>query len=391
MKLIEPENSRAATLKKRIKGLKKKAYEFSILCGVKVCMIIFEPEFKNSPAKLEIWPSDPNQVKEVINIYRTKIDEQKKISFFSVYDFFSLRNRQVHDEVAQVRKANFKAKFPTWDDRIDRFSPEQIASLVTKLDMNLEVAKKKIMSMKGDDHDQVVHLLQSSKPSSLGGLSAQLQPNPYDNHIQAHVPIEFPSHFHGIQAFPQRNLDLGVSRGQCPIPVRPVDLQTPSLSPADEALVKLSLSLNPMYNLDFGVQSGVASSSRNNIHNNVMYNPPPPPSPLFHVHHDHQSIGMPSNNVVFNPLSTAILHDPRSSAMQNHVMFNEPRASAFQTWLYAPPPMQPEPTYNWQQPLMPPLPPRHVSPPMLPSHLQFTDFYHDTNEHEMKDNKKPRF
>ncbi|XVF52837.1 hypothetical protein PTKIN_Ptkin05aG0050800 [Pterospermum kingtungense] len=351
MKLIEPENSRAATLKKRIKGLKKKAYEFSILCDVKVCMIIFQPEFKSSPAKLEIWPSDPDQV---------------------------------HDEVAQVFKANFKSKFPTWDDRIDRFSPEQIASLLTKLDMSLEVAKKKIMSMNGDD-DQVVHLLQPSKPRSLGGLSAQLQPNPYDNHIQAHVPLEIPNHFHGFQAFPQRNLELGVSRGQCPIPVRPLDLQTPSLSPPDEALVKLSLSLNPMYNLDFGVQSGVASSSRNSIQNNVIYNPPPPP-PSFHVHHDHPRIGMSSNSVMSNPLSTAVLHDPRSSPIHNNVMFNGPRAAAFQTWFHAPPPMQPEATYNWQQPLMPP---HHVLPSMFPSH-QFTDFYHDIDEHEMKD-KRPRF
>lgn len=50
--------------------------------------------------------------------------------------FFILRNRQVHDEVAHARNANFKAMFPTWDDRIDILSPEQIDSLLTKLDMS---------------------------------------------------------------------------------------------------------------------------------------------------------------------------------------------------------------------------------------------------------------
>ncbi|XWS33835.1 hypothetical protein CRYUN_Cryun22dG0117100 [Craigia yunnanensis] len=403
MKLIEHEKTRAKTLKKRMEGLKKKAYEFSILCDVKVCMIIFEPKLKDSPAKVEVWPSDPVQVKSIIDKYKSKAASDVQKNIFSVFDFFNLRKRLVHDEVAQVRKANFKAKFPTWDDRIDDFSPEQIASFLTKLDLKIEVVKRKIMLMKGDDQD---HLLQSSKSRTLGGFSTQSQPNPSDNYIpavflpknlnysdnliQGHVPLEILNHFDHIQAFPQRNLEFGVTREQSPIPAKPVNIQLPSVSPADEALVKLSLSLNPidnsmnpidkslrmstMNNLDFRVQSGIASSSSSSIPNNAMYNP----LPSFSFRHDPR-IGMPNNNVMFNPPSTPALHDPRSTAMQNEVMFNEP-----QTCFYAPS-MQPEATYNQQQLMMPP----HVFPQMDPSY-QFTDFYHDINEYEMK-NKKQRF
>ncbi|XWS45521.1 hypothetical protein CRYUN_Cryun15aG0143600 [Craigia yunnanensis] len=406
MKLIEKEKARPTTLKKRMKGLEKKAYEFSILCDVKVCMIIFEPKLKDSPAKVEVWPSDLVQVKSIIDKYKSKAtsDAQKKV--FSIFDFFNLRNRQVHDEVAQVREANFKAKFPTWDDRIDNFSPEQIASLLTKLDLNLEVVKRKIMLMKRDDQDR---LLQSSKSRTLGGFNTQSQPNPSDNYIpaafrpknlnhcdndiQAHAPLEILNHFDHIQAFPQRNLEFGVTREECPIPEKPLNVQLPPLSPADEALVKLSRSLNPidssmnpidkslkmsmMDNLDFRIQSGIASSSSSSMPNNAMYNPPP----SFSVRHDPR-IGMPNSNVMFNPPSTPVLHDPRSTAMQNNVMLNEPK-EAFQTCFYAPS-MQPEATHNRQQ-----LMPRHVFPEMHPSH-QFTDFYHDINEYEMK-NKKQRF
>ncbi|XP_022774150.1 agamous-like MADS-box protein AGL103 [Durio zibethinus] len=411
LKLIEHEKTRAGVFKKRMKGLKKKAYEFSILCDVKMCMIIFEPKLKDNPAKVEVWPSDPVQVNSIIDKYKSKVASDVQTKIFSIFDFFNMRKRQVHDEVAQVRKANLEAKFPTWDDRIDNFSPEQIATFLTKLDLNLEVVKRKIMLMKGDDQG---HLMQSSKSRTLGGFNSQSRPNPSDyasaaflpenldhsdNHIQAHVPLEILNHFDQIQAFPefpQKKLDFGVSREQqAHIPVKPLNIQLPSLSPADEALVKLSLSLNPignlmnpidkslrtsmMNNIDFRVQSGIASSSSSSssssIPNNVMYNPPP----WFSVRHDPR-IGMPSNSVMFNRPSIPVLDDPRSTAMQNNVMFKEPKA-AFQTCFYTPS-MQPElATYSRQQLIMP-----HLVPQMLP--CEFTDFYHDFNEYEIKNKKQ---
>ncbi|XVE58988.1 hypothetical protein DITRI_Ditri05aG0008000 [Diplodiscus trichospermus] len=338
MKLIEHEKTRAKTLAKRMKGLKMKAQEFSILCDVKVCMIIFEPISKESvTAKVEVWPSDPVQVNSIIEKFRSSYTQKKT---FSIFDFFNIRKRQVEDEVAQVRKANLKAKFPTWDDRIDNFSPEQIASFLTKLDSNIEVVKRKIMSMKGDDHD---HLMQSSKSRP--------------------IPSDY-------------------------IRTKPLNIQLPSLSPTDEALVKLSLSLNPidkslrmplMNTTDFRVQSGIASNSGSNIPNNVIYNPPP----AFSVCQDPRS-GMSNNNVMFNRASIPVLHDPMSTAMQNNVMlFKEPKPT-FQTCFYTPT-MQPDQLATYNPPyLMMPV----VVPQMLPS--GFSDFFHDINGYQIK-NKKKKF
>ncbi|GMI92765.1 hypothetical protein HRI_002945800 [Hibiscus trionum] len=360
MKLIEKEKTREATLKKRLQSLKKKAYEFSVLCDVDVCMIIFTPELNYSP-NVEAWPLDPIRVDGIIHRYKQTMaasGSQKRT--FGISDFFDMRRRQVWDEVAQVCKANFEAKFPTWDDRIDNFSAEQIASCLAKLDSNIEVVKRRIMLMKGDDKHK---LLQSarSRPSTFDNFNIPAAAlHPWNRHLSDNQ----------IKAFSRMNSEFG---------------HRPSLSPADEALVKLSLSLNN--DLDFGVQSGVASSSNSSIPNNVMYYSPPPPS--FFVHPD-PIYGMPNNDVMFDPMSSIpVLHDPsRSSTVQNYAMFTEPKA-AMGTWFNAAPAPAMQPVevsaYNQRQQLMMP----HVFHQMLPSDFS-DDFNHDINEYEMK-NKKQRF
>ncbi|KAL4332381.1 hypothetical protein GQ457_07G040600 [Hibiscus cannabinus] len=381
MKLIEKEKTREATLKKRLQSLKKKAYEFSVLCDVDVCMIIFTPEFKDSPPDVEAWPSDPIRVDGIIHRYKQAMaasGSQKRT--FSISDFFDMRRRQARDEINQLCKANFEAKFPTWDDRIQDFSPEQIASCLAKLDSNIEVVKRKIMLMKGDDKHK---LLQPESRSVVGGFDARSRPNASDNfNIPAAAlhPWNRGLSDNHVKAHAIQNLELGVIREQ-----RPIDIHRPLISPADEALVKLSLSLNPNDNslrmsmmnndLGFGVQSGIASSSNSGIPNNVMYNPPP----SFFVHRN-PIYGMP------NPISSIpVLHDPsRSSAMQNYAMFKEPKAE-MGDWFNAAPSMQPADvaTYNQRQQLMMP----HEFHQMLPSDFH-DDFYRDINEYEMKNKKQ---
>ncbi|KAK8547154.1 hypothetical protein V6N13_097873 [Hibiscus sabdariffa] len=393
MKLIEKEKTRKATLKKRLQSLKKKAYEFSVLCDVDVCMIIFTPEFKDSPPDVEAWPLDPPRVDGIIHRYNQAMAAsglQKRT--FSISDFFDMRRRQARDELNLLCKANFEAKFPTWDDRIHDFSPEQIASCLAKLDSNIEVVKRKIMLMKGDDKHK---LLQPESRSIVGSFDARSRPNASDNfNIPAAAlhPWNRNLSDNHVKAHAIQNLEFGVIREQPPpVSVMPIDIHRPSISPADEALVKLSLSLNPndkslrmsMMNNDlgFGVQSGIASSSKSGIPNNVMYNPPP----SFFVHRN-PIYGMPNNDVMFNPISSIpVLHDPsRSSAMQNYAMFKEPKAE-MGDWFNAAPSMQPADvaTYNQQQQLMMP----HELYQMLPSDFH-DDFYHDITEYEMKDKKQ---
>ncbi|KAJ6711064.1 AGAMOUS-LIKE MADS-BOX PROTEIN AGL82 [Salix koriyanagi] len=73
MELIRKEKSRMLTFRKRKAGLLKKASEFSILCGVDACVIIFGPKLKDDrqPAVApETWPPNSEEVRCIINRYK---------------------------------------------------------------------------------------------------------------------------------------------------------------------------------------------------------------------------------------------------------------------------------------------------------------------------------
>ncbi|KAK5843266.1 hypothetical protein PVK06_005718 [Gossypium arboreum] len=62
IKFIMKDKVRILTYEKRKKGLIKKAQEFSILCGVETCVILYAPKSEETPAELEIWPPDHAKV-----------------------------------------------------------------------------------------------------------------------------------------------------------------------------------------------------------------------------------------------------------------------------------------------------------------------------------------
>ncbi|OMO57022.1 Transcription factor, MADS-box [Corchorus capsularis] len=214
LELVENEKTRAATFKKRIIGLKKKAEELTILCNVRICMVIFGPKLKDKPLKVDVWPSDRAQVKSMIHDCKTSTS-QKRI--FTMSDYLNLRQKKVEDEIAQVRRANFKARFPTWDVRIDNLSSDQLELLRSELDSKLEAAKIKLTAMKGIDQN---HHHQAPHPQYTSDhlISAANFPpkNLSDNYLQSHnFPLKTPSPFdHQIQAIPQNSLDYGLFMGQ---------------------------------------------------------------------------------------------------------------------------------------------------------------------------------
>ncbi|CAI0441958.1 unnamed protein product [Linum tenue] len=56
--------SRAPSLKKRRRTLKKKAEELSTLCGIDVAYVCFDPN-----GRVDTWPEDPNRVKDIVLRY----------------------------------------------------------------------------------------------------------------------------------------------------------------------------------------------------------------------------------------------------------------------------------------------------------------------------------
>ncbi|XP_057792196.1 agamous-like MADS-box protein AGL80 [Salvia miltiorrhiza] len=108
MELISNEKSRNITLKKRKEGLIRKMQEFTTLCDVKACMIIYTP----NQIEAEIWPQNADQVHRIIDIYKSKAKDSGNKSF-GVPDFFHERKRKIEEELAKLRRKNLEAKYPT--------------------------------------------------------------------------------------------------------------------------------------------------------------------------------------------------------------------------------------------------------------------------------------
>ncbi|OMO76663.1 Transcription factor, MADS-box [Corchorus capsularis] len=381
LKLVENEKTRAAIFNMRLSGLKKKAKELTILCNVRLCMVILGPKLKNKPFKVVIWRDDHDEVKSMILDCKRSTFEKK---IFTISDYMNLRRKKVENEIAHVRRANFKAKFPTWDDRFDNLSPKQPFPPKNLCDNFLE-SHFPLKTLNPFDHPQnsLDYGLFTGQHSgnyveshhlpikSLNPLDRHFHEKSLDyglimgqhsgNHIQSHdhLPLTTRNQFDHIQAFPHKNYGLFME----PPPI------VSTHSQSDENLLNLSLNLNPNKNrlnpidhkqlsmpmmnnvLDFNFQpgasssinqkpmtmfsmmndhldhfnvqhSGLASSSSRNIPNTLSF------SPLrssFGSHHDHHGI-------------QAAHHDSMPT-MQDNVMFKQPKP--YDAWFH-PPSMQPD-------------------------------------------------
>jgi len=133
------------TFRKRKAGLLKKASEFSILCGVDACVIIFGPKQKDDhqPVAPETWPPNSEEVRCIINRYKGS-DQPRRC--YQVSDYFADKKKQIDSELARLHKQIIKAKYPAWDDRLNSLYADQLRVLVGHLDAKIDLADKKLGS-----------------------------------------------------------------------------------------------------------------------------------------------------------------------------------------------------------------------------------------------------
>ncbi|KAL4198311.1 hypothetical protein AMTRI_Chr03g45270 [Amborella trichopoda] len=132
-------NPRSDTFRKRRKGLKKKASEFSILCGVDTCFICFGPN-----GDLETWPEDRSACMAVIKRFQSlsKDDQDKKKQNLS--SFLTQRIMKVREDLLCKRKENAEILYPSWDDRLADFSSDRIEALTRHLDWKISTVRERI-------------------------------------------------------------------------------------------------------------------------------------------------------------------------------------------------------------------------------------------------------
>ncbi|KAL4368773.1 hypothetical protein GQ457_05G015440 [Hibiscus cannabinus] len=337
MKYIDKDKVRVSTYEKRKKGLLKKAKEFSILCGVETCVIIYGPKSDDSVVKLEIWPPVHAEVMSVINKYKGKPLHIREKKCFNVLDFFAIRQKKLDDEISKLRKANREAKFCTWDDRINTLSVNQLSALLSRLDSNLETLKNRIKMIKGSQQP----LIQDSKPMILGG--------PAETHL-----IDPRLNLYNNQARPslfQKNFDMEFTKQQQQQPMFIVPSYNP-FSSGTEPLQWQPFNLNPSENpmtmvptngaLDFTQVGGECSSSS--------------------INHMSQS-------------AHAFNHDPAAAQLVDNVALgNHPWTVPIRIYGQIMQPMTP-----------------FMQPPMLSFPSQFGEPYRNVGDRNLSMNKKQKF
>lgn len=148
MELISKEKSRNTTFKKRREGLYRKLHEFTTLCDVRACMIIYGPKQENGAVKPDIWPQDPDEIMDMINTYKSKKKESGNKSF-GLNDFFHDRKRKIEDELTKLRKRNVEVKYPTPPDRFVQHMDEAgLRAFASFLANKAELVRSRIADIK---------------------------------------------------------------------------------------------------------------------------------------------------------------------------------------------------------------------------------------------------
>ncbi|XP_042042223.1 uncharacterized protein LOC121787531 isoform X3 [Salvia splendens] len=126
MELIEDENLRLLTLKKRKEELKQELHQLTTLCDIPACMIIHDLATNST----SIWPEDSAQVRGLIDSYKA---DPSALRAYGVSDFISERQKNVEEKVVKLRKTNAESKYPSRDDRLDLMNESQLRELSAAL------------------------------------------------------------------------------------------------------------------------------------------------------------------------------------------------------------------------------------------------------------------
>ncbi|OWM64413.1 hypothetical protein CDL15_Pgr020380 [Punica granatum] len=146
LNLVGNEKLRRLTFERRKKGVIKKAEEFSILCGVDTCVIIYGTQvISDQPDVPEIWPPNPEEVARIIQRYKNEgVNCHKKRAVVGLAEFFQNRKKKLDTDLVKVRTAVWEANIPFSHNLIAKCSEVQLLSLRTLLVRRLESAKKRL-------------------------------------------------------------------------------------------------------------------------------------------------------------------------------------------------------------------------------------------------------
>ncbi|XP_043694048.1 MADS-box transcription factor PHERES 2-like [Telopea speciosissima] len=168
LELIAKERSCNTTFQKIKKGLKKKTYEFSTLCDVDACLIIFGPKQGNRLIEPKTWPENREDVLNIIEWFRKNCTatEGRGNRHIDIPEFYEDQIKKLRRELTELKQQNSKTQYPTWDNRLDNLFVDQLKHLAASLDSKIEFLKTMIDLNKGYHYvlDDVARLIEYFVP-----------------------------------------------------------------------------------------------------------------------------------------------------------------------------------------------------------------------------------
>lgn len=171
MELIANEKSRKITFQKRKNGMLKKCYEFSTLCGIDVCMIMYgSKDGSGRPREVVTWPTNKEDVARIIKRYQTQTMSKPPKRIFTLSDIFMDRKKKMDKEISKLRQAYYDDKYPIPEDFINSLSEDQLRVLLSQLDSKIEETEK-MNEMKKEQQVMMKNALAINGGSHHGGLN----------------------------------------------------------------------------------------------------------------------------------------------------------------------------------------------------------------------------
>ncbi|KAL3614368.1 hypothetical protein CASFOL_042442 [Castilleja foliolosa] len=149
LEMIEKEKKRLTIFKNRKQGLIRKIHEFTTLCDVSACMIIYGPNQESGRSEPETWPANRDEVKRVIEIYRAK-NRGLGNRAYGLHDFFMDKKRKIDDEIKEMRQKNVEAKYPTWHDSMNFLPEDELRGFAADLSSKAERVRVRVEQMRGN-------------------------------------------------------------------------------------------------------------------------------------------------------------------------------------------------------------------------------------------------
>lgn len=136
---IANDKTRITTYKKRKANLYKKAEEFSTLCGVETCLIVYGPtkatdEVVSEP---EIWPRDETKVRDIIRKYKDSVSNScRKENHVETF----VNDLGKAKEMDTNKRVESESKYCSWEQKLDKCSREQLHRILCAVDNKLHEA-----------------------------------------------------------------------------------------------------------------------------------------------------------------------------------------------------------------------------------------------------------